>query len=99
MGATNIRKLVSAMPDREKVIKGLSRLFDNSGCLAIYDSECDVCPYKTVNGCVDQIIKDALELLKEDEKRIADYQRWHENQKNTIKEYKSSLWKDDEEAR
>ena len=30
--------------------------------------------------------EDALELLKEDKKRIADYQRWHENQKNTIKE-------------
>ena len=52
---------------REKVIKGLERLFDNSGCLAIYDSECDVCPYKAVNGCVDQIIKDALELLKAQE--------------------------------
>ena len=55
------------MPDREKAIKGLSRLFDNSGCLAIYDSECDVCPYKPVNGCVDQILKDALELLKAQE--------------------------------
>ena len=55
------------MPDREKVIKGLERLLGTAGCIAIYDSECKSCPYSHVNGCVDQILKDALELLKAQE--------------------------------
>ena len=57
------------MDKLEKVIKGLERLHDNSGCIAVYDNDCGCCPYKLVNGCVDQIIKDALELLKAQEAR------------------------------
>ena len=52
---------------REDVIKGLKRLIGTAGCIAIYDSDCKSCPYKHVNGCVDQILKDALELLKAQE--------------------------------
>ena len=72
--------------DREKVIKGLEKLIDTAVCVAIHDADCKSCPYISVNGCIDQIHKDALELLKENEKQIADYRRWHENQKNTIGE-------------
>ena len=52
---------------REDVIKGLKRLIRNAGCISIYDSDCKSCPYSHVNGCVDQIIKDALEMLKAQE--------------------------------
>ena len=68
--------------DREKVIKGLEC------CLAV--TKCGICPYNDEKelwcGNNNTLLEDALELLKKDEKRIADYQRWHENQKNTIKE-------------
>ena len=77
------------MTDREKVIKGLEC------CIAVQqypdelDSGCTFCPYRPddMGTCphLDVLLDDALELLKEDEKRIADYRRWHENQKNTIK--------------
>lgn len=60
------------MPDREKVIKGLERLIGTAGCVAIYDSDCKSCPYKHINGCVDQVLKDALELLKAQEPKKAE---------------------------
>lgn len=78
--------------DREKVIKGLEcylsmRRGEKIVCKAEY------CPYWGEDDdtgfiiCDNyQIEADALELLKEDENRIANYRRWHENQKNTIKE-------------
>ena len=53
--------------DREKVIKGLEKLIDNAGCVAIYAADCKSCPYISVNGCIDQIHKDALELLEAQE--------------------------------
>lgn len=56
------------MSKLEKVIKGLEKLIDNAGCVAIYDADCKSCPYISVNGCIDQIYKDALELLKTQEK-------------------------------
>ena len=66
------------MPDREMVIKGLERLIGTAGCVAIYDSDCKSCPYKHVNGCVDQVLEDALELLKAQEpvKPVVDVDTW-----------------------
>ena len=50
--------------DREKVIKGLERCttinhFDITTC-------CD-CPYEDANNCCNAVMRDALELLKEQE--------------------------------
>ena len=52
--------------DREKVIKGLECCNE----YAVYNSECkEECPYLDVNRycCVEDLIKDALTLLKEQE--------------------------------
>lgn len=48
------------MIDREKVIKGLECCSEEEidGC-----NFCELCPYHGV-GCVDSVLKDALELLK-----------------------------------
>lgn len=71
--------------DRENVIRALENCTDKIKCRDCPWEPCDDFDY-THSEYPDGLIKDALELLKEDEKRIADYQRWHENQKNTIKE-------------
>ena len=55
------------MDKREKVIKGLEKLIDTAGCVAVDDADCKSCPYISVNGCIDQIHQDALELLKAQE--------------------------------
>lgn len=55
------------MTDREKVIKGLGKLHENCGCVAVHDCDCKTCPYERVNGCCDQIVVDALALLKAQE--------------------------------
>lgn len=57
------------MPDREKVIKGLEKLHENCGCINVCESNCRTCPYKEVDGCCDQIIVDAIALLKAQELR------------------------------
>lgn len=58
------------MTEREKVICGLKKLHENSGCIAVHDCDCKTCPYECVNGCCDQIIVDALKLLKAQEPRV-----------------------------
>lgn len=55
------------MVDREKVIKGLAKLKENSGCIAVYDCDCKTCPYDRVNRCCSQILEDAIALLKAQE--------------------------------
>ena len=54
------------MPDREKVIKALDCCLDivRSGRWA---SGCVSCPYGETDKCREQMILDALELLKEQE--------------------------------
>ena len=52
------------------VIKGLEKLRENAGCLTVYDCDCKTYPYLKVNGCCEQIIIDALELLKGQETRV-----------------------------
>lgn len=53
------------MVDKEKVIKGLER------CSKHDDSECMQCPY--FNGeCTDDLMADALSLLKEQQELIDD---------------------------
>ena len=59
------------MPDREKVIKALE-------CCRYVETwsfhNCEICPYKEaghgVVGCEDQLVSDALDLLKEQEARV-----------------------------
>ena len=51
------------MPDREKVIKGLEIITGKM----LHD--CKKCPYREVNRCEEQIVSDALELLKAQEPR------------------------------
>ena len=52
------------MPDKDKVIKGLTVHCD-------YFAECDECPYRNEGspgvGCVDELCNDAIDLLKEQE--------------------------------
>lgn len=74
------------MADREKVIKGLEHCTNHAfDCF-----DMDGCPYDNGTGndrlCMDNLMRDAQELLKEDEKWIANYRRRHENQKNTTGE-------------
>ena len=52
---------------REKVIKGLEKLNENSGCIEINSNGCKTCPYDSVNRCCGQIIGDAIALLKAQE--------------------------------
>ena len=53
------------MADREKVIKGIE-------CCAIKQDVCLECPYLSfrtaVGSCIDKLMIDALELIKEKEK-------------------------------
>lgn len=58
------------MTEREKVIKGLGKLHENCGCVAVHDCDCKTCPYERVNGCCDQIVVDALALLKAQDARV-----------------------------
>ena len=59
------------MPDREKVIKALE-------CCRYVETwsfhNCEICPYKEaghgVVGCEDQLVSDALDLLKEQKPRV-----------------------------
>lgn len=80
------------MDKREKVIKGLERCIEKLDTVIdkAHGFNCTVCPY--YQDCEDAgylvglpLMRDALERLKLDEKWMADYRRWHENQKNTIK--------------
>jgi hypothetical protein len=52
---------------REEVIRGLKKLHENYGWVAVHDCDCKTCPYERVNGCYKQIIEDALTLLREQE--------------------------------
>ena len=59
------------MADREKVIKGLMVCVDRIPG----KYSCDECPYEIDgNDCEINIAKDAIALLKEQEKRIEDLQ-------------------------
>lgn len=51
------------MTDREKIYKGLELHFDAF-------ARCEKCPYQGVVGCTDELLKDALDLLKETEPRV-----------------------------
>ena len=73
MGATNIRKMVSTMPDREIVIKGLECAIDPDhggfkGCHSCeYRKDVDHLQW-VCDG--DRCIADALKLLKAQEPRV-----------------------------
>lgn len=57
------------MPDREKVLKGLDICANGSGCKDGIPNPC--CPYASEIGCdLNQILLDALALLKEQEAEI-----------------------------
>ena len=53
------------MADREKVIKGLECCKRKDG------NECKVCPYTESECCVEDMVTDALTLLKEQEEEIS----------------------------
>ena len=78
------------MIDREKVILGLEKCTEHGFNCGVKGKGCPYYDWKyndaETGDCIDRLMLDALDLLKEDEKRIANYRRWHENQKNTIKE-------------
>ena len=48
------------MPDREKAIRGLIVCSGDGEC-------CDRCPYQGEEYCTDAVMRDALELLREQE--------------------------------
>ena len=58
---------VQKVIDRAKVINGLEKLYENSGCVVAYDRGCEGCPYKKGYGCCGQVVKDARDLLKAQE--------------------------------
>lgn len=68
-GKTGILMEVTGMPDREKVIKGLE-------CL-LSDRKCDLrnCPYGSFDSCINAVLSDALELLKEQYKLLCKKQK------------------------
>ena len=51
------------MTDKEKTLKGLE-------CLITNEVPCEGCPYLGSGYCLMNIAKDAMELLKEQERRI-----------------------------
>lgn len=62
------------MADREKVLNGLRCL---SGDKEMVENPCAGCGYTdcpTYANCVAQVARDALELLKEYEKKIAEFE-------------------------
>lgn len=58
------------MDKREDVIAGLKKMRENGGCEVVGKRDCEKCPYSNVHYCCDQIIDDALELLKAQEPRV-----------------------------
>ena len=59
------------MPDREKVIKGLECCKRKDG------NECKVCPYTESEYCTEDMVTDALALLKESvSQAVVDQIRW-----------------------
>ena len=50
--------------DREKVIKAIEICKDKT------DRECTKCPYRKRTVCLNSMLSDALELLKEQQKKI-----------------------------
>lgn len=46
------------------VVDGLKKLYENSGCIAVHDSDCDTCPYKSVDRCCGTIVEDAIAWLE-----------------------------------
>ena len=67
------------MPDREKVIKGLERCATDRKRRE--DCEAISCPYLDLesHGCIHQLIRDALALLKDLNKKLEETQRAHES--------------------
>ena len=63
------------MADRKKVAKGLRCCID--GLDMNYEISCDSgdCPYTGEDGCIIKLCSDALELLKEQERRIVDLEQ------------------------
>ena len=60
------------MPDREKVIKGLEAC---AGTNTDGTADCVLeCPYKSSFCCIDRLMYDALDLLKEQQKTISSFQ-------------------------
>ena len=56
------------MADREKVIKGLEGIYR---CISPINHTCGDCPYQDNHvECIRRALSDALELLKDDAKRI-----------------------------
>jgi hypothetical protein len=54
-----------AMPDREKVIKGLECCVKESEG---YEEQCGECPYGAKGGgCIDRLLADTITMLKEQE--------------------------------
>lgn len=49
------------MPDREKVIRGLTVCTDNTPV-----EDCQKCPYQGKEYCTDAVMQDALALLREE---------------------------------
>ena len=54
--------------DREKVVKGLE-------CLITDNVPCDGCSYNWSDYCIKNVASDALDLLKEQERIIKQYQK------------------------
>ena len=50
------------MPDREKVIRGLAVCTDHTP-----GDDCQKCPYHGEEYCTDAVMRDALDLLRENE--------------------------------
>ena len=55
--------------DREKVVKGLE-------CLISNEVPCEGCPYYGSGYCLMNIAKDAMDLLKEQDKEIKNLRTW-----------------------
>ena len=51
------------LPDREKVIRGLTVCTDHKP-----GDDCQKCPYQGEEYCTDAVMRDALDLLRENEK-------------------------------
>lgn len=63
------------MTKKEKVLKGLEQHITwNEITISDEDIDsCRECPYLETGDCTEQLVRDALELLKEQDKIIAEY--------------------------
>ena len=80
------------MADREKVIKGLECCSDVGG-KHCYEGKC---PYASMSEpCREQLVRDALALLKEQEARELTIDEWREWKANTKRNPICNLWEND----